>query len=659
MSPEEPADQVAPVVGDAGPRSLIIGTAGHIDHGKTSLIKALTGTDTDRLPEEKRRGLTIELGFAHLSVGPFQFGVVDVPGHERFVRTMVAGATGIDLALLVVAADDSVMPQTVEHVEILDLLGVDRGVVAVTKCDMVDQEMPELVAEEVEELLADTTLAGAAIVPVSSTTGMGLDGLREALIAAARDVEARNDSGPFRLAIDRVFTVQGRGTVVTGSVLQGRVSEGDALELWPGGQTCRVRALQSHNQPQEIVHGGQRAAVNLIGVDRDRIERGYELATPGYVRPTHLVDVRLRCLRAAPRPIKSRSRVRLCLGTRELMARVVTPTGQALSAGDEGYAQFRLSEPVTAVYGQRFIVRDETATRTVGGGLVLRASPKRRRIRGAGGQAALETLDRGGPDERVEEVLRFAGFKRPDALVIAAEAGLAAEEVPAVLDRLRQAKRLINVEVGGREGEEVVAATIKSLADRAVRWLERYHNAHADEPGIQVDAFVGYLDRKSKKGLGRPMLERMVKAKAVRLQGRYVCHPAYAPALSAQDERFLAAILDEYDRGGFRPPSLSELQVGKQINRQRVDRLIKIAVSTQQLAEVDGKSLFLHQAWADRLRERVAKVIRSGKEASVSEIRQELDSTRKYVVPFMEYLDRVGFTRREGDRRVLCETESS
>ncbi len=638
-------------------RSLIIGTAGHIDHGKTSLIKALTGTDTDRLPEEKRRGLTIELGFAHLEVGPFHFGVVDVPGHEKFVRTMVAGATGIDVALLVVAADDSVMPQTVEHVEILDLLGVDRGVVAITKCDMVDEEMPDLVAEEVAELLATTTLSGVSIVPVSSTTGMGLNHLRDAVITSAKEAVSRDDSGPFRLAIDRVFTVQGRGTVVTGSVLQGRIEEGDTLELWPQGQTCRVRAIQSHNESQQTVHGGQRAAVNLSGVDRDSIERGCELATPGCVHPTHLLDVRLRCLRAAPRPVKSRSRVRLCLGTRELIARVVTPTGQALSAGDEGYAQFRLSEPVTAVYGQRFIVRDESATRTVGGGIVLRANSKRRRIRGPDGQASLERLDGGSPDERVEEVLRFAGFSRPDDLVVAGEAGVAAGEVSAALEQLRKSKRLITVEVGGRDRVEVVAATVDALADRAVRWLERYHNAHADEPGVQLDAFVGYLDRKSKKGLGRPLLDRMVKAKQVRLQGRYVCHPAYAPALSAQDERFLAAIVDEFDKSGFRPPAATALEVGKQINRQRIDRLLKIAVSTQQLVEVDGKSLYLHSAWADRLRDCVRGIIEGGREASVSEIRQELDSSRKYVVPFVEYLDRIGFTRREGDRRVLCESQ--
>jgi len=640
--------------GGGASKFLIIGTAGHIDHGKTALVKALTGTDTDRLPEEKRRGLTIELGFAHLEVGDCQFGVVDVPGHERFVRTMVAGATGIDVALLVVAADDSTMPQTREHVEVLDLLGVSRCVVAVTKCDLVDRELADLVAEEVEELLAGTTLAGSAIVPVSSVTGTGLDELRKALAAAAADVIQRNTQGPFRLAIDQIFTIQGRGTVVTGTVLRGRVSTGDELELWPEGLRCRVRALQSHNKQQETVQGGQRAALNLIGVDRSRISRGCELATPGYVKPTHLLDVRLRCLGSALRPIKSGSKVRLCLGTREALARVVTATGHPVEAGQECYAQLRLSQPVTAVYGQRFIVRDETATRTVGGGVILRCSPKRRRIRGPEGVGPVERLDRGDPGQRVEEVLRFAGFSPPADSAIAAQAGVADDQVPQIVDELAQAGRLVALEAGGPK--EIARSAIDSLFERASRWLQRYHETHPDDPGIRNDAFVGYLDRKSRRGLGRPLLKRMAAAGLVKIQGRYVCHAAYAPSLSAQDERVLAAMLSEFEASGFQPPALEALEVAKQSNRQRIERLAKIAAATQQLVEIDGK-IFLHAACEERLRKVVRGIILSGKEASVSSIRQELDSTRKYVVPFMEYLDRIGFTRRDGDRRVLAGDE--
>ncbi|HUU84881.1 MAG TPA: selenocysteine-specific translation elongation factor [Phycisphaerae bacterium] len=638
-----------------GSRHLIIGTAGHIDHGKTALVKALTGTDTDRLPEEKRRGVTIELGFAQLVAGPYQFGVVDVPGHERFVRTMVAGATGIDLALLVVAADDSVMPQTIEHVEILDLLGVDRCVVAITKCDLADEELVALVEDDVAGLLEGTSLAGAAMVPVSATAGTGLDELRAALIAAASDLVERRHSGPFRLAIDRVFTIQGRGTVVTGSVLRGRVSAGEALELWPNGETCRVRGLASHGEFLDMVEGGQRAALNLIGVNRDQITRGCELATPGYVKPTGLLDVRVRCLPTAVRPIKSQARARLCLGTREVVARVVTSSGDPLTHGQQGYAQLRLSEPVTAVYGQRFILRDETNTRTIGGGVVLRCSDKRRRIRQAGELAALTKLDRGDATERVEEVLRFAGFTQPDDLTVAAHAGVEPGEVPTILKELAEAGRLVPIEQGG---QQVVVSALDSLAGRAIRWLERFHQNNPDEPGVQQDVFIGYLNRKSKRGLGRPLLDRMVRAKQVKVRGRYVCHPDYAPSLSVQDERFLAEMLAEFEAGGFQPPSLSELKVAVRANAQRIERLVKFAVANQHLVEIDG-TIFLHAAHEEALRRRVQEMIEGGSDGSVSAIRQELGSSRKYVVPFLEYLDRIGFTRREGDRRVLCQGESS
>ncbi len=357
----------------------ILGTAGHIDHGKTSLVRALTGVDTDRLPEEQHRGMTIELGFADLTVEEMRFGIVDVPGHERFVKTMVAGATGIDMALLVVAADDSVMPQTIEHVEILNLLGVRRGVVAITKIDLVDPEMVELVADEVTELLASTPLAEAPIRLVSSTTGVGVEALKETLHDVAQGIEPASSQWPFRMTVDRVFTVQGRGTVVTGSALRGSVSAGDTLEVWPGGRTCRVRDLQTHGVHRDSLMRRQRVAINVSGIDRASVPRGSELATPGYLTASHLVDVRLECLSSSPRPLKSTSTVRLGVGTAEVPVRVVLLGRSMLEPGQSGYAQLRSGQPLTTTYGQRFILRDETAVRTIGGGIVLRPVAGRKR----------------------------------------------------------------------------------------------------------------------------------------------------------------------------------------------------------------------------------------------------------------------------------------
>ena len=478
-------------------RHFILGTAGHIDHGKTSLVRALTGTDTDRLPEERRRGMTIELGFAAMTIGDTQFGVVDVPGHERFVRTMVAGATGIDVAVLVVAADDSVMPQTVEHVEILNLLGIRRGVVALTKIDMVDQTMVDLVSEELGELLAPTSLAAAPICPVSSVTGQGIEELKETILRISRDIPTTEPMPPFRMAVDRAFVVQGRGTVVTGSVLRGVVSSGDTLEIWPGGKTCRVRDLQTHGAANAQLARGQRAALNLSGVDRDEVERGVELATPGYLQPAKVLDVRIRCLSSGGRAIRSTSKVRLEMGTREIPVRIVLHEGTHLVEGETAYAQLRSGEPLTATYGQRFILRDESATRTLGGGVVLRPVGIRKRRSEQADLKSLERLECGSAAQRVREVLRTAGFSHPSEWQVCTQAGVELHEIPAIFEQLRAESQWVPV-----PGTQifVVPETLDDLAARTTAWLERHHRAHPDSPGRPLDAVLGWLEPGCRSG---------------------------------------------------------------------------------------------------------------------------------------------------------------
>ena len=439
-------NSIPPNAPDDGTTHYVLGTAGHIDHGKTSLIRALTGVDTDRLPEEKRRGMTIELGFAELKSDGVSFGIVDVPGHERFVKTMVAGATGIDLALIVVAADDSVMPQTTEHVDILHLLGVTRAVIAVTKIDVVEPDMVDFVVEDVRELISGTPLQGSPICPVSSITGQGLDQLKASILQVSSGVSAGPSHNPFRMYVDRVFTVQSRGTIVTGSVRRGFVSSGDALEHWPGGQSCRVRDMQAHGRGRPSLQCGQRAALNLIGIDRDHVKRGSELATPGYLEPSHMIDVKLHCLPSHSRPVKKAGIVRLELGTMEIPARVVMPDREKLNPGESSYAQLRSGQAVTVTYGQRFIVRDENASRTIGGGLVLRPTSRRRRGNPEDERRRLDLLETGDQADRVEEVLRFAGFAQLSDLQICARSGVELEALPDIRERLKKEKRWGRVE---------------------------------------------------------------------------------------------------------------------------------------------------------------------------------------------------------------------
>src|SRR6266852_3691289 len=358
-------------------RDLILGTAGHIDHGKTSLIKALTGIDCDRLPEEKARGITIDIGFATLDLGEFRLGIVDVPGHERFIKNMLAGATGIDLAVLVVAADDSVMPQTREHLEILQLLGLQHGIIALTKCDLVDETTREVVELEIRELVQGSFLEDAAIVRTSAHTGEGIADLKAAIAEVCRKIEIQPGHEWFRLAIDRSFIVQGHGTVVTGSVTSGSLRVGDEVEWLPRGEKVRVRSLQNHDRPVEEVHRGQRAAINLAGVHHEDVIRGQEVAASGYLVPSRVLTIRLHCLADVKRPIKHRASIRFHLGTAEIMGTVALLDADAIEPGGWGLAQVFLEEPATATWGQPFVIRGPSATQTLGGARLCQRAPKK------------------------------------------------------------------------------------------------------------------------------------------------------------------------------------------------------------------------------------------------------------------------------------------
>ncbi|TLM77475.1 MAG: selenocysteine-specific translation elongation factor, partial [Actinobacteria bacterium] len=401
--------------------SLVLGTAGHIDHGKSSLVKALTGTDPDRLPEEKERGVTIELGFARLELPSGRsMGVVDVPGHERFVRQMVAGATGIDVVLLVVAADDGVMPQTREHLAIVDLLGIPKGVVAVTKADLADADWIELVRADVQALLAGTSIAGAPIVVCSARTGEGLPELLAALDSVATEAEARHADLPMRLPVDRVFTVAGAGTVVTGTMWSGGAAKDDAVEVLPGGAKARVRSVQVHSQPVARAHAGQRVALNLAGVERDAIARGDIVAAPGTLTVTDRFDAQFTYLAAEDKPFESGTRVHVHHGTREVLGRVLLMGAERLQPGERALAQVRLENPLAPRYGDRFIIRSYSPMWTIGGGVVLDALPPRRTALKSAERELLEALLAGDLSQAAVGLVTSRGIPMTSAEVAAA-----------------------------------------------------------------------------------------------------------------------------------------------------------------------------------------------------------------------------------------------
>lgn len=633
---------------------LILGTAGHIDHGKTSLVRALTGVDTDRLPEEKQRGITIELGFAELTLGDFRLGIVDVPGHERFVRNMLAGATGVDVAMLVVAADDSIKPQTREHLEILRLLDLECGVIAVTKCDLVDPDWIELVDEEVHELVAGSFLESAPIVHTAATTGMGIDQLRQELTIAANRAAGSARSGridgPFRMAIDRTFTMPGHGTVVTGSVSSGQAGLGDELEIEPGGIQVRVRGLQNHDRSVDRVHRGQRAAINLAGVHHEQIRRGHELATIGHLAPSRLLTVRLSLLRSAPRPLKQRARVRLHVGTAELLATVALLDCDLVKPGESSYAQLFLNEPAVTVWSQPLVIRSESPVMTIGGGRVL--DPNAEKLRKPGEDVLDLVVDLGGGDplRRASAALYFAGLRDWKPEDLSRTAGVT--DPAAVSQQLREQGELLEIAVSPTRKIAVHRLWLTQLSDRVESALRRMHEENPLRSVIDLGQLTQGFRYLGDSALLDAVLKQMQKAKRVRLSPRGIALEGCGPKLSQNERKLLVQLIETYRGAGMQSPTVKECQRQATKNQQSVPQLISLAEADGDLVQITAE-YYLHAEVDRELQEKLRQTFSAGQGATLSQIREALHTTRKYAVPYCEYLDRIGFTRREGDVRYI------
>ncbi|HPF40344.1 MAG TPA: selenocysteine-specific translation elongation factor [Phycisphaerae bacterium] len=631
--------------------TLILGTAGHIDHGKSSLVKALTGVDPDRLPEERKRGMTIDLGFAHLDVASngvtYRFGVVDVPGHERFVRTMVAGATGIDIAMLVVAADDGWMPQTQEHADILDLLGVRRGVVVLSKSDIAPDERRAAVREEIAERVRGTLMRDWPIVETSARTGAGIDTLLAQLAEVAASLAVADASPVFRLAIDRVFSVHGRGTVVTGSVLSGRVHVGDELQVLPNGGICRVREVQTHGEVVDDAIGGQRAALNLTGVERDALERGMELATPGYLEATRYVDARVRLLGSVDGGIRSHRRVRMLIGTSEAMATLVVIGGGGMEAGAEAFAQLRVHRPIVAGFSQRFILRDETAAHTIGGGAVIRPCARRVRPNLDEASRSIAMAASEDPGARLAEALRDAGFDSLTHMALAGRIGVEAEDVTTMMAALTERETLVEM-----DGRLVHRETLERLLHRVSGMLLRHHAAKPGEPGIQRDRLIGWISARSAPTLGKRLLAELERRGVVVERGPYRAHRDFRPAMSIEDENAMAKVVTEIESAGFDPPAWDKLRAVRSMSRQRAKSLADIAKTDPRLVYF-ALGCYISARSMEAFREAVNALGSGGKRFKLADVRDKTGQSRRVVQPLLEHLDRVGVTKRVGDERIL------
>lgn len=635
--------------------SLILGTAGHIDHGKSSLIMALTGTDPDRLKEEKQRGITIELGFAQLTLPSGRtMGVIDVPGHERFVRQMVSGATGVDVALLVIAADDGVMPQTVEHMAVLDLLGVRSAVVALSKTDLLDEEWVEFMAEEVQEKLAGTCFANAPVVPVSSRTGAGLDDLRAALDAAADQAQRTKPEGAMRLPVDRVFTVKGFGTVITGTLWSGSVSVGDELEVLPAGLRTRVRSIQEHGVDQQTAHAGNRVALSLNGLTTEDVRPGNFLAAPGAVTASDRFDANLTYQDPfrSGKPLKTGSRVHVAHGTREVTGRVLLMNGQeALQPGSTELVQIRLDEPLALSYQDRFVLRSYSPVRVIAGGGVVMAHPRRRTNLQPQEQQLLAALRDGQVQDAVNAHIALCDLPQTPSH-IAAAVGLDQALVDPCLQEAVAAKRLTWL---GSAGQYLLRpALVQKTLSAIERALMDFHSKNPQATGIAKEALRARVNEKLPKDCFDALLEEaQAKGQAVHNAGE-VSHPKAGAGARALEQKTAEALAQLLEQAAGAPPLLGELAAQAQASPDVCRKALAALAAQGRVVRVEQERYY-HAAVIDTYRQQIRAYLTEHGSATAATLKDVLGTTRKYAMPLLEYFDEQGLTRRSEDLRLLVE----
>lgn len=615
---------------------FVIGTAGHVDHGKSTLIEALTGINPDRLCEEKSRGMTIELGFAWVELpSGREISVVDVPGHERFVKNMLMGAGGIDAALLVIAADEGIMPQTREHIAILDLLNLDRGLVALTKSDLVDDEWNDLVALEVEELLSNSSLRNSKLISVSAQDGTGLDELRQELDVLVDSLPPRSSDNSPRLPVDRAFTISGFGTVVTGTLSDGPLKVGTEVEIQPSGLTGRIRTLQVHERNEETVLPGTRLAVNISGINHDQISRGDVLSLPGSISSSTAFDAFFRAIGEAPRAVRHNHKVTIFTGTSEVPATVRVLEGDEIQQGKFGWVQIRTSQALPLQRGDMFVVRD--TENTLGGGTVLQTQAPRRKRNDVSTIEHLELLQSGSGDDRIESVLIEARVASRELL--REQTGVTQDELERVLDELVDVGKARQI---GRAASQYAATSYVDATERQVKEILRnFHERYPLRAGIPLQDLRGQLDLK--RQAFTVLLETFEANGSVRVDAAVAADPAFAPTLTDAQEAEVSTYVDELRTGGYSPSTDKELPV----------ELLQFIIDRGDIIRL-GSGVIYPTPVYDEIESAIKDLSADlGGEISISAVREKFGTSRKYTLAVLENMDSKGLTRRVGDNRFL------
>ncbi len=640
-------------------KHVIVGSAGHVDHGKTCLIKALTGIDTDRLKEEKKRGITIELGFAYLDLPNGQrVGIVDVPGHEKFVRNMLAGAGGMDLAMLIVAADEGVMPQTVEHLDILSILGISAGVIVITKTDLVEPDFVELVEEDVRELAKGTFLETAPVVPVSAFTGEGLDELKQTLQELCLSLPERKGSGFFRMPIDRVFTLKGYGTIVTGTLWEGRMKKEQEAVLYPEQEAVRMRSIQVHSSDAEVAYAGQRVAVNLPNKKKDEIARGDILASPGCMYDTMMLDVRLTLLKHTNRKVKNGSRVHIYHGTRELLGKVILLDRDELEAGETCYVQLRLEETLAAKKGDHFVIRFYSPVETVGGGIILEASPAKHRRNNRHVLEALQIKESGNQKEILETVLGEHWGSFPSLTELAKRHSL--EPGPLknnaeLLEKEGKAVRILENEgKAAQSGGDVYISRdeFDFYRKKAVRVVNEFHKNFPIKDGMGREELRSRLGLADRTWAADRILRILTDEKILKERGQVFSRYSFKVVMQEDETAILAEITEFYKNAGFAPLA-TEVYLQEHAKSKKFRSLYVSLVNKKTLIRLN-EQYSVHIDSYNKAKEAFREMAEGGKAIQLGEFRDYLSCSRKVALALLEHFDKSGFTKKTEEGRVMA-----
>lgn len=626
-------------------KNIIIGTAGHVDHGKTALIKALTGIETDRIKEEKKRGITIELGFAYLDLPDGEkAGIIDVPGHEKFVKNMLAGAGGIDLALLVVAADEGFMPQTREHLGILSLLNISEGIIVITKKDMVDEDWLEIVCDEVRQEVQGTFLENAQIIPVSSYTGEGIEQLRQAIFTMIdQKTQIKNLDVPFRIPVDRIFSVEGFGTVITGTLIEGTMKVGDPVTVYPSRIESRIRNLQVHSQDVQEAYAGQRVAVNLAGLKKTDLNKGDVIAVPDSMHTTMMIDIHLTVLKDCDREIRNATRLHLYHGARDILCKIVLLDRDSVGAGESCYAQLRLEEEIAVKTGDRFVLRFYSPVETIGGGVILDSNPFKHKRNDAAVLESLKLKEGGSDREKISAALRdySARFETLDFLQI--QTGIPKEQFE------QQINKLIKDKVAFRVSDNVVIHTdyLNRLKDSAVKLLESYHKENPLREGMKKDEFRNKLIKYEDISVVDKITDSLVNRKVL----KYVNNCVALADFEVQQDNNQQEIENAFLQGGFSPESPDQI-AARFPKVKNFKQVLESLVNTGKLVRVEEKIL-LHANYYNKALTLAKEHVDQNGQITLAEMRDLMGASRKFAVAVLEYWDKRGITKKVGDARTF------